>query len=143
MPGMPPTSTPGKQVSSIAPLVPVSFADWDQRGNGTRTLSSLYPGRRMLSACLPWAGMFCAFSASAATRQYNARSAKCGQVIIMDASQSPASKLSTTGPRCPRRPSPWSRKSPRSNPWDHASCVCESSPQCAQSPSRPMVPVVL
>ena len=65
---MPPMSIPDKQVSSIAPFAPVSFADWGKRGRGTRTLSPLYPGRRTLSACLPWAGMFRAFSASAASR---------------------------------------------------------------------------
>jgi hypothetical protein len=31
-------------------------------------LGDAYPGRRTLSVCLPWAGMFCAFSASAASR---------------------------------------------------------------------------
>ena len=60
---------PGRRVSSIASLAPVSFADRGQRGRGRRTYRALYPGRRALSARLPWAGMFRAFSASAASRQ--------------------------------------------------------------------------
>ena len=62
-------ATPGKTHRSIASLAPVSFADWGQRGRGTRATMANYPGRRTLSACLPWAGMCRAFSASAASRQ--------------------------------------------------------------------------
>ena len=56
-------------MSSIAPFAPVSFADRGKRGRGTRPKLAFYPGPRTLSACLPWAGMFRAFSASAASRQ--------------------------------------------------------------------------